>query len=155
MDFIFFVFVCFLPQSLSKIKNINVFVYMYVYLVPSPSPRIMSPMGFAINRQARHVATVMDDTSLYDDDWDRSSGDGPPSSFIRPVPIWLCVFLGKLTNYYLFNLKKYIIFIIFLFLLLTINTCSCQLHYRGSISIFQMGKMEFPRLGIFLFHYIK
>ncbi|CAO1441973.1 unnamed protein product [Diamesa serratosioi] len=61
--------------------------------VPSPSPRIMSPMGFAINRQARHVATVMDDTSLYDDDWDRSSGDGPPSSFIRPVPIWLCVFL--------------------------------------------------------------
>ncbi|CAO1434317.1 unnamed protein product [Diamesa hyperborea] len=61
--------------------------------VPSPSPRIMSPMGFAINRQARHVATIMDDTSLYDDDWDRSSGDGPPSSFIRPVPIWLCVFL--------------------------------------------------------------
>ena len=66
--------------------------------MPSPSPRIMSPMGFAINRQARHVATVMDDTSMYDDDWDRSSGDGPPSSFIRPVPIWLCVFLGKLTN---------------------------------------------------------
>ena len=85
----------FLPQSLSNKKKHNGDVKMYVYLVPSPSPRIMSPMGFAINRQARHVATVMDDTSLYDDDWDRSSGDGPPSSFIRPVPIWLCVFLGK------------------------------------------------------------
>ncbi|XP_055533596.1 uncharacterized protein LOC129723416 isoform X2 [Wyeomyia smithii] len=59
--------------------------------VPSPSPRIMSPMGFAIHRQARHLQTVMDDGSLYDDDWD--SGDLPPSSIIRPVPIWLCVFL--------------------------------------------------------------
>lgn len=61
--------------------------------VPSPSPRIMSPMGFAIHRQARHLATVMDDNSYYDDEWDERSGDIPPSSVVRPVPIWLCVFL--------------------------------------------------------------
>lgn len=42
-------------------------------------------MGFAVHRQARHVA---DETSLYDDEWE-SSGD----QAIRPVPIWLCVFL--------------------------------------------------------------
>lgn len=58
--------------------------------VPSPSPRIMSPMGFAINRQARHVQSVMDENSLYGDDWDN---DNPPMSYIKPVPIWLCVFL--------------------------------------------------------------
>jgi hypothetical protein len=57
--------------------------------VPSPSPRIMSPMGFAINRQARHLASVMDENSTYGDDWD----DVPPNSYIKPVPIWLCVFL--------------------------------------------------------------
>ncbi|XP_058828138.1 uncharacterized protein LOC131688028 isoform X2 [Topomyia yanbarensis] len=61
--------------------------------VPSPSPRIMSPMGFAIHRQARHLQTVIDDSSLYDDDWDIRSGELPPSSVVRPVPIWLCVFL--------------------------------------------------------------
>ncbi|XP_052563533.1 uncharacterized protein LOC120429313 [Culex pipiens pallens] len=59
--------------------------------VPAPSPRIMSPMGFAVHRQARHLQNVIDDSSLYDDEWD--SGDLPPSSVVRPVPIWLCVFL--------------------------------------------------------------
>ncbi|GAB0100448.1 zinc finger CCCH domain-containing protein 13 [Sergentomyia squamirostris] len=53
---------------------------------PPPSPRIMSPMGFAVHRQARYE----EGGSLYDDDWD-SYGDMPPRS--RPVPIWLCVFL--------------------------------------------------------------
>lgn len=56
--------------------------------VPSPSPRIMSPMGFAVHRQARHTASMMDENSLYDD----FDGDGD-QSYIRPVPIWLCVFL--------------------------------------------------------------
>lgn len=48
-------------------------------------------MGFAVHRQARHLQNVIDDSSLYDDEWD--SGDLPPSSVVRPVPIWLCVFL--------------------------------------------------------------
>ncbi|XP_021705095.1 uncharacterized protein LOC5572135 isoform X2 [Aedes aegypti] len=61
--------------------------------VPSPSPRIMSPMGFAVHRQARHLQNVIDDSSLYDEDWDIRSGELPPSSIVRPVPIWLCVFL--------------------------------------------------------------
>uniref|UniRef100_A0A182FLS4 Potassium channel domain-containing protein n=1 Tax=Anopheles albimanus TaxID=7167 RepID=A0A182FLS4_ANOAL len=60
---------------------------------PAPSPRIMSPMGFAVHRQARHLQNVMDDNSLYDDEWDMHSGELPPSSIVRPVPIWLCVFL--------------------------------------------------------------
>lgn len=47
----------------------------------------MSPMGFAVNRQAR---LQYDDDSMYGDDWDFSS-DLP--SRVRPVPIWLCVFL--------------------------------------------------------------
>jgi len=47
-------------------------------------------MGFAINRQARHIASVMDENSLYDDD---DGGDGQNMAYIRPVPIWLCVFL--------------------------------------------------------------
>ncbi|XP_050093309.1 uncharacterized protein LOC126576184 [Anopheles aquasalis] len=61
--------------------------------VPAPSPRIMSPMGFAVHRQARHLQNVMDDNSIYDDEWDMHSGELPPSSIVRPVPIWLCVFL--------------------------------------------------------------
>uniref|UniRef100_A0A182MNL5 Potassium channel domain-containing protein n=1 Tax=Anopheles culicifacies TaxID=139723 RepID=A0A182MNL5_9DIPT len=61
--------------------------------VPAPSPRIMSPMGFAVHRQARHLQNVIDDNSLYDDEWDIHSGELPPSSIVRPVPIWLCVFL--------------------------------------------------------------
>lgn len=58
--------------------------------VPSPSPRIMSPMGFAVHRQARHVASVMDENSLYGDENDDYNGD---QAYLRPVPIWLCVFL--------------------------------------------------------------
>ena len=57
--------------------------------VPSPSPRIMSPMGFAVHRQARHIASVMDENSIYGDE----TNDGYDGSYIRPVPIWLCVFL--------------------------------------------------------------
>jgi hypothetical protein len=45
-------------------------------------------MGFAVNRQARHVASVMDENSLYGEDW-----DGATTDYIKPVPIWLCVFL--------------------------------------------------------------
>lgn len=47
-------------------------------------------MGFAVNRQARHIASVMDENSLYGEEWDP---DSPPMSYIKPVPIWLCVFL--------------------------------------------------------------
>lgn len=47
----------------------------------------MSPMGFAVHRQARHVASVMDENSLYDDEYEDDR------SYIKPVPIWLCVFL--------------------------------------------------------------
>lgn len=49
----------------------------------------MSPMGFAVHRQAR-LQAYYDDDSLYGDEWDLVS-DIPPR--IRPVPIWLCVFL--------------------------------------------------------------
>lgn len=49
----------------------------------------MSPMGFAVHRQARHVASVMDENSLYGDGFDEYNDGG----YIRPVPIWLCVFL--------------------------------------------------------------
>lgn len=55
-----------------------------------PSPRIMSPMGFAIHRQTRY-----DDESIYGMDGSDEYGDFysdlPPR--LRPVPIWLCVFL--------------------------------------------------------------
>lgn len=49
----------------------------------------MSPMGFAVHRQARHIASIMDENSLYGDDVD----DDMNNPSIRPVPIWLCVFL--------------------------------------------------------------
>ena len=68
-------------------------VLTIIAVVPAPSPRIMSPMGFAVHRQARHLQNVIDDNSLYDDEWDLHSGELPPSSIVRPVPIWLCVFL--------------------------------------------------------------
>jgi Ion channel len=48
----------------------------------------MSPMGYAVNRQARHIASVMDENSLYGDDYDAKD-----MAYIKPVPIWLCVFL--------------------------------------------------------------
>lgn len=50
-----------------------------------PSPRIMSPMGFAVHRQTRYY----DDDDDYEE-WEQSS-DLPAR--VRPVPIWLCVFL--------------------------------------------------------------
>lgn len=50
----------------------------------------MTPMGFAIHRQARLHSAVMDDDDMYGDDWDPAF-DHP--SRVRPVPIWLCVFL--------------------------------------------------------------
>lgn len=63
----------------------NFFFFKY-FLVPTVSARIMSPMGFSVNRQAKHLAQVME-SSLNEDEWDF------PPSVVRPVPIWLCVFL--------------------------------------------------------------
>lgn len=54
-----------------------------------PSPRIMSPMGFAVNRQAR--LQQYDEESMYDDDLHDFHSD--ILSRARPVPLWLCVFL--------------------------------------------------------------
>lgn len=55
-----------------------------------PSPRIMSPMGFAVHRQARLMESMIDEEAGYDDEYDDYvTGDTP----VRPVPIWLCVFL--------------------------------------------------------------
>lgn len=54
-----------------------------------PSPRIMSPMGFAVHRQARLVMESFDEEAGYDDDYVDYITDAP----VRPVPIWLCVFL--------------------------------------------------------------
>lgn len=56
-----------------------------------PSPRIMSPMGFAIHRQARTrvVMESFDEEAGCDDDYVDYVTDAP----VRPVPIWLCVFL--------------------------------------------------------------
>lgn len=53
-----------------------------------PSPRIMSPMGFAIHRQARLMESF-DEEAVYDDEHVDFVSDAP----VRPVPIWLCVFL--------------------------------------------------------------
>jgi hypothetical protein len=50
----------------------------------------MSPMGFAVHRQARHIASIIDENSLYGDDLDEFDMN---NAVIRPVPIWLCVFL--------------------------------------------------------------
>lgn len=59
-------------------------------LVPlPPSPRIMSPMGFAVHRQAR--IRQYDEESEIGDDFADAMSDAPPQT--RPVPIWLCVFL--------------------------------------------------------------
>lgn len=54
-----------------------------------PSPRIMSPMGFAIHRQARLMETFDEEAVMYDDEL----VDFVSDTRIRPVPIWLCVFL--------------------------------------------------------------
>lgn len=53
-----------------------------------PSPRIMSPMGFAVHRQAR--LQHFDDEAMYDDEYVDYASEMP---IVRPVPIWLCVFL--------------------------------------------------------------
>lgn len=53
-----------------------------------PSPRIMTPMGFAIHRQARLIESF-DEEGGYDDECTDYVSDTP----VRPVPIWLCVFL--------------------------------------------------------------
>lgn len=56
----------------------------------TPSARIMSPMGFAVHRQARLVMESFDEEAGgYDDDYVDYATDAP----VRPVPIWLCVFL--------------------------------------------------------------
>lgn len=54
-----------------------------------PSPRIMSPMGFAIHRQARLMESFDEEASYDDDNYVDYVTDTP----VRPVPIWLCVFL--------------------------------------------------------------
>lgn len=54
-----------------------------------PSPRIMSPMGFAIHRQARLMESFDEEAGMYDDEYTDYVSDAP----VRPVPIWLCVFL--------------------------------------------------------------
>ncbi|ALC44236.1 CG9194 [Drosophila busckii] len=57
-----------------------------------PSPRIMSPMGFPVQRQIRrrHSYDYDDDDSMYGDDYGDRFELVPKD---RPVPIWLCVFL--------------------------------------------------------------
>lgn len=49
----------------------------------------MSPMGFAVHRQAR-LQQFDDENGVYDDDWQYDYTSDTP---VRPVPIWLCVFL--------------------------------------------------------------
>lgn len=53
-----------------------------------PSPRIMSPLGLAVYRQAR-LQHFDEDSIIIDDEWVEHASDSP----VRPVPIWLCVFL--------------------------------------------------------------
>uniref|UniRef100_A0A336M0N9 CSON006697 protein n=1 Tax=Culicoides sonorensis TaxID=179676 RepID=A0A336M0N9_CULSO len=45
----------------------------------------MSPMGFAVHRQARHLAQAKENSS--DEEWETS---GDTTDIVRPVPIWLC-----------------------------------------------------------------
>ncbi|XP_064540070.1 zinc finger CCCH domain-containing protein 13 [Drosophila montana] len=57
-----------------------------------PSPRIMSPMGFPVQRQIRRRPSYDydDDDSMYGDEYGDRFELVPKD---RPVPIWLCVFL--------------------------------------------------------------
>lgn len=65
-------------------------IFEFSQLAPlPPSPRIMSPMGFAVHRQAR-IRQYDEESAFGDDNTDQTS-DIPTQ--IRPVPIWLCVFL--------------------------------------------------------------
>lgn len=50
----------------------------------NPSPRIMSPLGFTVHRQTYPRLDYLDDYYDYTED---------TSNQIKPVPIWLCVFL--------------------------------------------------------------
>ncbi|XP_072758263.1 uncharacterized protein Galene [Anoplolepis gracilipes] len=53
---------------------------------PPPSPRIMSPMGFAVHRQV-YADDIDFDYEYY------AVADDQERQPIKPVPIWLCVFL--------------------------------------------------------------
>ncbi|XP_075218728.1 potassium two pore domain channel subfamily K member galene isoform X2 [Lycorma delicatula] len=59
--------------------------------IQNPSPRIMSPLGFTVHRQTytrrHHEMDFYSDYDYYD-----YCDDNTPSQ-IKPVPIWLCVFL--------------------------------------------------------------
>lgn len=71
----------------TRIRFQELYIYKFMPFTVShpPSPRIMSPMGFAVHRQTRYH---------YDDDDDYEEWESDlPSSRVRPVPIWLCVFL--------------------------------------------------------------
>ncbi|KAK3913996.1 Two pore potassium channel protein sup-9 [Frankliniella fusca] len=64
----------------------------------APAARIMSPMGFGINRNLFRSMGPEDvlDMDMDDMGWDAGSGVGPGPGGpgrLRPVPIWLCVFL--------------------------------------------------------------
>lgn len=69
------------------IKDLENYFSARPYRREAPSPRIMSPMGFAVHRQ------------VYADDLDADYDYNPTAevqdrrSVIKPVPIWLCVFL--------------------------------------------------------------
>lgn len=56
--------------------------------VSNPSPSIMSPMGFTIHRQ-KYYEDPDSDNDYYEEGY---YSDGSRSR-IKPVPIWLCVFL--------------------------------------------------------------
>ncbi|XP_016663209.1 uncharacterized protein LOC100164681 isoform X3 [Acyrthosiphon pisum] len=58
--------------------------------VMAPSPRIMSPLGFAVNRQYPRRSTRYND---YYDDMEPYEFDDNNPDHIKPVPIWLCVLL--------------------------------------------------------------
>lgn len=58
--------------------------------VMAPSPRIMSPLGFAVNRQYPRRSTRYGD---FYDDADAYELDDSNPDHIKPVPIWLCVLL--------------------------------------------------------------
>lgn len=62
---------------------------MYLFVGPNqPSPSIMSPMGFTIHRQ-KYFDEQDSDIDYYDDGYYTEGG----RTRIKPVPIWLCVFL--------------------------------------------------------------
>ncbi|XP_015600293.1 uncharacterized protein LOC107270109 isoform X2 [Cephus cinctus] len=58
------------------------------YRREAPSPRVMSPMGFAVHRQIYEDDFDIDYYDYYVEDNERAIAQR-----IKPVPIWLCVFL--------------------------------------------------------------